>query len=229
MPGHHHHEHSGEKLVDAARSALTEAGGIKRLSIAVVVDGTYVADAAGNSVYTPRAQAEIDQITALVKSAVGFSDARGDQVQVANLQFADRPELAAQGTSEPGLFDFTRDDLMSGAEMAVTLLIALALMFFVLRPLLKRVLSPEAETLALPAAVEVGQGTTLDADGNVITSSGEPMSEAARAALANHDWIEDAKALGEQQLQQLKSVGALVEENPKQAALIVRGWLTNAA
>jgi flagellar M-ring protein FliF len=55
------------------------------------------------------------------------------------------------------------------------------------------------------------------------------MSDAARAALANHDWIEDAKALGEQQLQQLKSVGALVEENPKQAALIVRGWLSNAA
>src|SRR5690606_40582350 len=67
-----------------------------------------------------------------------------------------------------GLLDFTRDDLMNGAEMAVTLLIALALMFFVLRPLLKKVMSPEPGPLALPAAVELGQNGTLDADGQEI-------------------------------------------------------------
>lgn len=212
-------------------TAVTEAGAIKRLSVAVVVDGTYADDGNGNRTYTARSADEINQIMTLVRSAVGYSAERGDNVEVVNMQFAERPELAPPGTDQAGgLLDFTRDDLMSGAEMAVTLLIALALMFFVLRPLLKKVMSPESEPLALPAAVEVGQGTTLDAEGNVIISqAGEPMSEAARAALASHDWIEDAKALGEQQLQQLKSVGALVEENPKQAALIVRGWLTNAA
>ncbi|MBN9335847.1 flagellar basal-body MS-ring/collar protein FliF [Devosia sp.] len=212
------------------QTAVTEAGALKRLSVAVVVDGTYADDGAGNMTYTPRSADQINQILTLVRSAVGYSADRGDNVEVVNMQFAERPELAPPGTDQAGgLLDFTRDDLMSGAEMAVTLLIALALMFFVLRPLLKRVMSPEPEPLALPAAVELGQGTTLDAEGNVLTSTGEPMSEAARAALANHDWIEDAKALGEQQLQQLKSVGALVEENPKQAALIVRGWLSNAA
>ena len=38
-----------------------------------------------------------------------------------------------------------------------------------------------------------------------------------------------AKAMGEQQLQALKSVGELIDENPKQAALVVRNWLNNAA
>ena len=213
------------------QTAVTEAGALKRLSVAVVVDGTYADDGAGNMTYTARSADEIAQILTLVRSAVGYSAERGDTVEVVNMQFAERPELAPPGTDQQGgLLDFTRDDLMNGAEMAVTLLIALALLFFVLRPLLKKVISPEPEPLALPAAVELGQGTTLDAEGNVITSvTGEPMSDAARAALANHDWIEDAKALGEQQLQQLKSVGSLVEENPKQAALIVRGWLSNAA
>lgn len=212
------------------QTAVTEAGALKRLSVAVVVDGTYTDDGQGNMTYAPRSADEITQILTLVRSAVGYSAERGDTVEVVNMQFAQRPELTPPGADQQsGLLDFTRDDLMNGAEMAVTLLIALALMFFVLRPLLKKVMSPEGETLALPAAVELGQGTTLDAEGNVITSTGEPMSEAARSALANHDWIEDAKALGEQQLQQLKSVGALVEENPKQAALIVRGWLSNAA
>ena len=39
--------------------------------------------------------APLDQITALVRSAIGFDEARGDQVEIANLQFADRPGLTA--------------------------------------------------------------------------------------------------------------------------------------
>jgi flagellar M-ring protein FliF len=226
------------EISKVTETALTEAGGIKRLSIAVVVDGTYVADATGNSVYTPRAQAEIDQITALVKSAVGFSDTRGDQVQVANLQFADRPELAAAGTSEPGLLDFTRDDLMNGAEMAVTLLIALALVFFVLRPLLKRVLAPEGKTLALPASAELGGGQAHHGPGdfgsNAIVSSlpnlnGDYVEEDEQPRKARVPaWMNSAKAMGETQANTLKTVGELVDENPKQAALIVRDWLASA-
>jgi flagellar M-ring protein FliF len=226
------------EISKVTETALTEAGGIKRLSIAVVVDGTYVADASGNSVYTPRAQAEIDQITALVKSAVGFSDTRGDQVQVANLQFADRPELAAQGTSEPGLFDFTRDDLMNGAEMAVTLLIALALVFFVLRPLLKRVLAPEGKTLALPHSAELGANPVHHGPGdfgsNAVVSSlpnlnGDYVDEDEQPRKARVPaWMNNAKAMGETQANTLKTVGELVDENPKQAALIVRDWLASA-
>ena len=141
--------------------AMTDAGGIKRLSVAVVVDGIYAADASGNSVYQPRSPEELAQITALVRSAVGFSETRGDQVEVANLQFAERPELAPAGSEQAGLLDFTRDDLMNFAELAVTLLIALALVFFVMRPLLKRVLAPEAKPLALPQSAELAPSRAL--------------------------------------------------------------------
>ena len=41
--------------------------------------------------------------------------------------------------------------------------------------------------------------------------------------------MNSAKSMGEAQLQTLKTVGTLVDENPKQAALIVRDWLNNAA
>ena len=199
-------------------TAVTEAGALKRLSVAVVVDGTYTDDGQGNMTYAPRSADEINQILTLVRSAVGYSAERGDSVEVVNMQFAERPELAPPGTAaDGGLLDFTRDDLMNGAEMAVTLLIALALLFFVLRPLLKKVLSPESQTLALPATVEFGSNQALDAEGNVVTlgSDGMPLSPEAAAqaqaqALAQSNWVEDAKALGELQLQQLKSVGTLV-------------------
>ncbi|MET3899638.1 flagellar M-ring protein FliF [Devosia sp. UYZn731] len=208
-------------------TAVTEAGNIKRLSVAVVVDGVYSTDASGNPVYTPRTPDEIAQLLTLVRSAVGYSEARGDSVEVVNMQFADRPAVAGDGTdAKSGLFDFTRDDIMNGAQMAVTLLIALALVFFVMRPLLKKALASEKiEPLALPSGAELGGQAMLTAGGHLVpveSFDDEPRDKTPA-------WVANAKSMGEAQLNTLRTVGTLVEENPKQAALIVRGWLSNAA
>src|SRR5690606_9662144 len=206
------------------QTAVTEAGALKRLSVAVVVDGSYVTDESGSTTYTPRSAEEITQILTLVRSAVGYDAARGDTVEVVNMQFAERPELAPPGTDAgAGLLDFTRDDLMTGAEMAVTLLIALALILFVMRPLLKKVLTPEPAPLALPTTAELSHHGVLAPNGEVIPELIEEPKDKTPA------WVANAKSMGETQLQTLKTVGTLVEENPKQAALIVRDWLGSAA
>ena len=212
------------EISKTTQTDVTEAGAVKRLSVAVVVDGTYADDGAGNMTYTPRSADEVAQILTLVRSAVGFSVERGDSVEVVNMQFAERPELAPLGTeADAGLLDFTRDDLMNGAEMAVTLLIALALVFFVMRPLLKKALTPETQPLALPEAAEVSHHGVLGADGQVKQEIEESPRDKTPA------WVANAKSMGETQLQTLQTVGTLVEENPRQAALIVRDWLGNAA
>ena len=213
------------EISKTAETTVGEAGGIKRLSVAVVVDGVYVDDGAGNATYQPRSQEELGQIMSLVRTAAGIDDARGDQVEVVNLQFAERPELAAAGTEGPSLFDFTRDDLLGMAQMAVTLLIGLALILFVMRPLLKRVLAPEPQPmLALPPAAELpsinGMPVEQVTDVAVVESPPSPPKPPA--------WLNTAKSMGEAQQQTLKTVGTLVEENPKQAALIVRDWLSAA-
>jgi len=211
-------ETTNYEISKTTQTEMTEAGGIKRLSVAVVVDGIYTPDAAGNSTYAPRSAEELAQITALVRTSIGFMETRGDSVEVANMQFAERPGLTDVGTAEAGLFDFTRDDLMNGAEMLVTLLIALALVFFVMRPLLKKVLAPEPKApLALPQSAEIG---------------GPGMAESALPAVQQQrlpDWIDEAKSAGAAQAETVRNVGALIEENPKQAALIVRDWLSSAA
>jgi flagellar M-ring protein FliF len=212
------------EISKTTQTDVTEAGAVKRLSVAVVVDGTYADDGAGNMTYTPRSADEVAQILTLVRSAVGYSAERGDSVEVVNMQFAERPDLAPIGTdAEAGLLNFTRDDLMNGAEMIVTLLIALALVFFVMRPLLKKALTPETQPLALPEAAEVSHHGVLGADGQVIPEIEDVPRDKTPA------WVTNAKSMGETQLQTLKTVGTLVEENPKQAALIVRDWLGNAA
>jgi flagellar M-ring protein FliF len=222
-------ETTNYEISKTTQTEMIEAGSVKRLSVAVVVDGLYADDGNGNSTYTPRSPEEIAQITALVRSAVGFQEGRGDIVEVQNLQFAERPELAATGTdAAAGLFDFTRDDLIGGAEMIVTLLIALALVFFVMRPLLKKVLTPE-QPLALPASAEVGHAMVPAASPTMSFPPELVEPELPRPPPRAPAWISNAKSLGESQAQTLKTVGELVDENPKQAAVIVRDWLSSAA
>ncbi|WP_286720029.1 flagellar basal-body MS-ring/collar protein FliF [Devosia sp. 63-57] len=218
------------EISKTTQTAVTEAGSIKRLSVAVVVDGAYADDGQGNLVYTPRSADEITQIQTLVRSAVGYSVERGDSVEVVNMQFAERPSLGSDGTNaDAGLFDFTRDDIMNGAEMAVTLLIALALVFFVMRPLLKKVITPEQPPLALPQAADLAHNGVLTADGQVVGKDLAAIEEPQEPGDKTPDWVANAKSMGETQLQTLKTVGSLVEENPQQAALIVRDWLGSAA
>ncbi len=83
------------------RTEVTEPGRVKRLSVAVLVDGNYKKGANSNeTTYEARAQEEIDRIGALVRSAIGFDDKRGDKVEVVNLRFAEvagTPQIAEEG------------------------------------------------------------------------------------------------------------------------------------
>lgn len=210
------------------QTEVSEAGSIKRLSIAVVVDGRYISDSGGASTYEARTAEEMEQISSLVRSAMGFSADRGDQVEVVNMQFAERPELAEIGTEAPGLLDFTRDDLMSAAEMAVTLLISLALLFFVVRPLVKRVLEPETEPLALPTSSAVPTGAPGVPGAHAVVG-GDSAADVGPQGSPHQELMDQAKLMGEAQMETLKEVGSVVEDNPKQAALVVRDWLSRAA
>jgi len=211
------------EISKSTRTQVFEAGAIKRLSVAVLVDGMYVDDGNGASTYQPRSEEQLAQISALVSSAIGFSAERGDQLEVTNMQFAQRPDLAAIGTEGPGMFDFTRDDIMKGAEMLVTLLISIALIMFVMRPLLKRVLEPESP---LPLADLTATGSAQMSPAMAIeaaTAGGGTVSQ------EGPDIMGEAKFQGEAQSRTLAKVGDLVDEHPKQASTIVRDWLHQAA
>ena len=70
---------------------VSPTGGISRVTVAVLVDGTYVEeeDEEGEiqKVYQSRSDIELNQISDLVKSAVGYMEERGDLIEVENIQF----------------------------------------------------------------------------------------------------------------------------------------------
>ncbi|NDV19552.1 flagellar M-ring protein FliF [Pseudodesulfovibrio sp. JC047] len=72
---------------------ITPVGQLKRLTVAVIVDGTWVTNAeTGESTYTPRSAEELARIQTLIANAVGFDSARGDTIEVSNISFGE-PEL----------------------------------------------------------------------------------------------------------------------------------------
>ena len=67
---------------------VKETGEVKRLSVAVLVDGIYQAGSDGTETYQPRSTEQLEQIETLVKSAIGYDPNRGDTVEIVNMRFA---------------------------------------------------------------------------------------------------------------------------------------------
>ena len=127
---------------------MIEGGRLNRLSVAVLVDGTYAKDDKGNVTYQPRSKEELDQIAALVRSAIGFDQKRGDQVQVVNLRFAETPaNPIVEPTGWLSMLHFTKDDIMSLIEMLVMGVLGLIVLLLVVRPLVRRIITPDERAL----------------------------------------------------------------------------------
>ena len=126
------------------KTEVTEAGRVNRISAAVLVDGTYSKNDKGEITYQPRSKDELDRITALVRTSIGFDQKRGDQVEVVNLRFAETPAIpAAEPAGWMSYFQFSKDDVMRAGELGVMTLLGLIVMFTVVRPLVRRIITPD--------------------------------------------------------------------------------------
>ncbi len=111
---------------------INAVGGIQRLSVALMVDGTYseVANEAGEveQVYQPRTQDELDRLSAIVKNAVGFDSQRNDQIEIVNIPF-DRRDLQTDRDMLDSMYlrDFYLD---LGKKIGLVVLAILALLYF---------------------------------------------------------------------------------------------------
>jgi flagellar M-ring protein FliF len=214
---------------------VKQSGNVKRISAAVLVDGTYTTDANGNQTYTPRPQAELDQIATLVKSAIGFDEKRGDVVQVVNMQFTAPDETAAQPFEIMG---FEKQDLMRIAELLVLSIIAVLVLLLVVRPLLNRLLAlpgvaQPGLALAGPAGAALPPGAAaalaIPGPGGVAALPGmtgaDGMIDAENMADEIDQMIDINQVEGRVRASSLKRISDLVNENPEQAMNIMRGWM----
>ncbi|MDA7423263.1 flagellar basal-body MS-ring/collar protein FliF [Thalassococcus lentus] len=141
------------EVSETTREITRGPGAIKRLTVAVLVNGRFTTDEQGAQQFQPLPDTELESLRELVSSAVGFDEQRGDRITIHSMPF-DRPEGLGTGPIEPGFFSGELD-IMRLAQMAVLGFVALMLGLFVVRPVLMRSSAemPSLESAALPAPV----------------------------------------------------------------------------
>src|SRR5712675_271114 len=216
-------ETNNYEISRTTKTEVTEAGRVNRISVAVLVDGSYTKNEKGEMVYQDRSKEQLDRIAALVRSAIGFDQKRGDQVEVVNLRFAEAPAVPplAEPTGLLGMLHFTKDDVMYVIELGVMMLLGLVVLFMVIRPLVKRILASE-EMAAL-----TGHGPVPALEDASARAAGIPGQSLIPNATAQ--MIDVAQVQGQVHAQSVHLVGELAERNPNETASIVRQWLTESA
>ena len=124
---------------------IKESGGIKRLSVAVMVDGIYTKGPDGKNVYKPRPPAEMETLKKLIASAIGFNAERKDQLEVVNMPFAPLDEKGELGKDEETFLGFQRRDVVRLAETLIFGFLGLLALLLVIKPLVGRLLSTFVE------------------------------------------------------------------------------------
>jgi flagellar M-ring protein FliF len=207
---------------------VQQPGTVKRLSVAVAVDGVTAVGKDGKpGPYSPRSAEEMQHLNDLVKAAMGFSTDRGDQLQVVNVRFADAEDGEGVSAASP-LMGFDKNDVMRSIELGVLALVSVLILFFVLRPMIR---SAAAGTQLMAAGgpgvittrvVTTTEGQTMAVD----AATGQPL--ALPGPDIDHK-IDIARIEGQVKASSIKRVSEFVDKHPEESVSILRSWLHESA
>ncbi|NOX88639.1 MAG: flagellar M-ring protein FliF [Calditrichaeota bacterium] len=212
---------SNYELSKTIERYISNSGNIKRLTVAVLVNGKYVQkkgdDGSVQMAYVPRSEEELNQISALVKSAVGYSEDRGDVIEVQNMQLVNKvvPEQEPKFIDQLG-FDFWQRIITYG-------LIALGMIlgFILLRNLLKTSIANLALPAPAKAPTQLAEGAKEEIRGEVAGASMQPIPEDIYMKKLSPEARARLQANDKMTAQVLK----FAEERPEDATRLLRSWL----
>lgn len=176
------------------------AGRLQRLSVAVLIDNLRTPAEDGKYTETPLSEAQLANITTLVRSSVGFDEARGDSVSVVNQSFLQAAATAEEAESEgPPIWE--KPVVREIGKLVAGFVLLLLLLMMVVRPLMKNLTAATKVMIAPPPLPAPAAAGGADAGG-----AGRPMNAMAY----------------EQQIAQARS---LVAKDPARVAQVVKDWV----
>lgn len=230
-------ETTNYEISKTVRSVVKQTGDVKKLSASVLIDGTYTTDKDGNKVYAPRSEEEIKNITALVSSAIGLDEKRGDKLEVINMQFADI--VAEPEDDSTKLMGFDRSDLLDVAQVLVVAVMIVLVVLLVLQPMVGRLLAQEGGDDA-PADNNDNMGLltgnisgtnpalmsprmTAGPNGEMVPIGGSGMPD--YSGEQEDSLIDVQKVEGRVKASALKKVEDIITSYPDEAVNVIRGWM----
>jgi flagellar M-ring protein FliF len=205
----HTAETTNYELSKTTRHRLQPRGDIVKLSVAVLLDDAHQAAAgeAGQPASTtvkPRSAADLQKIQGLVAAAVGLDQDRGDQLTVENIAFEDVP---VEEVVAPSPWQKYAPQAFDAARILGVILLGVAAIFGVIRPMVTGTLAPrvKAASLTAGAAAAIGARTVKDLEAEMDAQL-ESGSATKLPVLS-------------------RRMAALTQKEPENAARLLRAWL----
>ncbi|MDB2415250.1 flagellar basal-body MS-ring/collar protein FliF [Rickettsiales bacterium] len=195
---------------------VKESGTVKSLSIAVLVDGEYEYDEENDEyIYSERSKEELDKLTRLVKSAVGYDKNRGDKIELMSMKFSNE----IQGVVQEKAFEWITRDLGQIIQTLIIGLIIVMIVMLVVRPMLGKAFEI---TKSQVDEVEVQAALSSEDLEELAEITGQPEG----GAKPKSESLIDIERFEERMTS--SSIGAIndiIERHPEEAAIIIRNWL----
>ncbi|MFO0068882.1 MAG: flagellar M-ring protein FliF C-terminal domain-containing protein, partial [Alphaproteobacteria bacterium] len=198
-------------------NSVKETGNVRRLSVAVLVDGIYTKNEMGELVYAPRPAAELEKLEQLVKSAIGFDLKRGDDVQVINLQFAEAP----QDVFEEDKLAWLKKDLNALIQTLVLGGVAALAVLLVIRPLVARAIE-SAEAARRDEEMEMA---SLAAPSVAAQLAGRGQIEEEEEEEPEEEMIKVERIEGKIKSSTYRKINNMIEKYPEESLQIIRQWI----
>lgn len=208
------------EVSETQREILRSPGAVRRMTVAVMVDGVSATAADGTRSWSPRSEEELATLRELVASAVGLDEARGDVLTLKSLEFQDLPLPPGTEATASILPPIGQIDLMTVIQTAVLALVALVLGLFVIRPVLASANRPALPTVELPLAlppVSTGAGMAL-------TGEVDDGLDYGAFAGVRGDTLTDLGGEGGEE-DPASRLRRLIEKRQTESIEILRGWM----
>ncbi|MGY3856221.1 MULTISPECIES: flagellar basal-body MS-ring/collar protein FliF [Aeromonas] len=192
-----------------------QQGGIRRMTVSVAVDYKATPGAEGAITREPRTQAELDTLRRLLSGGLGFDVTRGDTLEVVAIPF-NRPELEA--VADIPLYE--QPWFWRAVRIAASVLVIIVLIVTVVRPMLKRLLYPDARP---EGELDLDNSIVLGGDDELSLLAAQAEAEPIFGVRDGHLKLPDLHK--DEDL--LKAVRALVANEPDLAAQVIKEWVTN--
>lgn len=208
------------------KNHVRESGQVRRLSVAVLVDGVYAPNPDGGKPnYQPRSEQEMESIKALVRTAAGLDAVRGDTLEVVNMRFTTPDDEFAK--PEAIFLGMSKEDIFRISEMVVLGIVAVLVILLVIRPLITRAFekadAQDEDDMDRLLSDQSGMPAALAGPSGALAQ--DLALEAAQADEELEQMIDINRVEGRVRASSLRKVGEIVEKHPEEAVSILRNWL----
>ncbi|MDE3017292.1 MAG: flagellar M-ring protein FliF [Pseudomonadota bacterium] len=203
------------EISKTVQNQVTESGVVKKLSVAVLVDGTYTTDAGGKQTYAPRTADELKQIKSLVSSAIGYDEKRGDNIDVVNMRFTQE----SLDVGSESFFDRIKYEMQSIIQTLIVAVVAILAILLVLRPAVSQLI----KTVQAPSDRVAGELAALETPGTAGRLPAGPGGGAPGGA--PETMIDVANIAGSMKSSSIKQVNEIVEKYPEETMGVLRQWV----